>query len=210
MLAPRCLASSTSSETLSSAFWSMSGPTSTPSSVPRPSVCSAILAANFEAKSSATSSWTRKRLAAVQASPMLRILAIMAPSTAASRSASAKTRKGALPPSSMETRSSWSADCLTSCLPIGVEPVKVSLRRRGSPISGSMTSLVRLVGTTLRTPFGTPTSSSRAARASIVSGVWEAGLTTIVQPAAMAGPILRVPMASGKFHGVIISVGPTG
>ena len=32
----------------------------------------------------------------------------------------------------------------------------------------------------------------------------------MVQPAATAGPILRVPMASGKFHGVIISVGPTG
>ena len=31
-----------------------------------------------------------------------------------------------------------------------------------------------------------------------------------MQPAAIAGPILRVPMASGKFHGVIISVGPTG
>ena len=51
---------------------------------------------------------------------------------------------------------------------------------------------------------------SRSARASIVSGVCEAGLTTIVQPAAMAGPILRVPMASGKFQGVIISTGPTG
>ena len=35
-------------------------------------------------------------------------------------------------------------------------------------------------------------------------------MTTIVQPAAIAGPILRVPIASGKFHGVIISVGPTG
>jgi hypothetical protein len=45
---------------------------------------------------------------------------------------------------------------------------------------------------------------------SIVSGVWAAGLTTIVHPAAIAGPILRVPIASGKFHGVIISVGPTG
>jgi hypothetical protein len=28
-------------------------------------------------------------------------------------------------------------------------------------------------------------------------------LTIIVQPAAIAGPILRVPIASGKFHGVI-------
>ena len=31
-----------------------------------------------------------------------------------------------------------------------------------------------------------------------------------MQPAAIAGPILRVPMASGKFHGVISTQGPTG
>ena len=37
----------------------------------------------------------------------------------------------------------------------------------------------------------------------MVSGVSSAGLTMIVQPAASAGPILRVPIASGKFHGVI-------
>ena len=44
----------------------------------------------------------------------------------------------------------------------------------------------------------------------MVSGVWLAGLTTIVQPAATAGPILRVPIASGKFHGVMNRHGPTG
>ncbi len=32
----------------------------------------------------------------------------------------------------------------------------------------------------------------------------------MVQPAASAGPILRVPIASGKFHGVIAKHGPTG
>ena len=37
----------------------------------------------------------------------------------------------------------------------------------------------------------------------IDSGVCCAGLMTIVQPAAIAGPILRVPIAIGKFHGVI-------
>ena len=99
---------------------------------------------------------------------------------------------------------------LDQLLPTGVEPVKVSLRSRGSPMSGSITSPVCEVEITLSTPGGTPTSSSRSARASMVSGVWLAGLTTIVQPAAIAGPILRVPIASGKFHGVIISVGPTG
>jgi hypothetical protein len=40
-------------------------------------------------------------LAAVQASPMLRILAIIAPSIAASMSASSNTMNGALPPSSI-------------------------------------------------------------------------------------------------------------
>jgi len=149
-------------------------------------------------------------LAEVHASPMLRILASIAPSTAASRSASSKTRKGALPPSSIDTRSSWSEAWATSVLPTAVDPVKVSLRRRGSLMIGSHRPPESVVVSTLSTPAGRPTSSSSAARASIVRGVSAAGLTTIVQPAAMAGPILRVPIASGKFHGVIISVGPTG
>ncbi len=42
------------------------------------------------------------------------------------------------------------------------------------------------------------------------SGVCCAGFITIVQPAAIAGPTLRVPIAIGKFHGVIIRLGPTG
>ena len=38
--------------------------------------------------------------------------------------------------------------------------------------------------------------------ASAVSGVSDAGLRMVVQPAAIAGPSLRVAMAAGKFHGV--------
>jgi hypothetical protein len=60
------------------------------------------------------------------------------------------------------------------------------------------------------TPPGKPASSSICASASIDSGVCCAGLTTLVHPAAIAGPSLRVPIAIGKFQGVIISVGPTG
>ena len=67
-----------------------------------------------------------------------------------------------------------------------------------------------MVVTTLSTPSGSPASARTPASASIVSGVWLAGLTTIVQPAAIAGPILRVPIASGKFHGVMKRQGPTG
>jgi hypothetical protein len=33
---------------------------------------------------------------------------------------------------------------------------------------------------------------------------------TMAQPAANAGPSLRVIMAAGKFHGVIAAVTPTG
>jgi len=35
-------------------------------------------------------------------------------------------------------------------------------------------------------------------------------LTTTVHPAASAGAILRVAIASGKFHGVMKKHGPTG
>ena len=63
---------------------------------------------------------------------------------------------------------------------------------------------------TLSTPLGRPASAKTWASLSMVRGVSSAGLMTMVQPAAMAGPILRVPMASGKFHGVISRHGPTG
>ena len=63
---------------------------------------------------------------------------------------------------------------------------------------------------TLTTPAGRPASTSSATNASVVSGVSSAGLTTTVQPAASAGAILRVAIASGKFHGVMRKHGPTG
>ena len=63
------------------------------------------------------------------------------------------------------------------------------------------------------TPVGRPRRSSSArttsANSAVVSGVSPAGLTTTGQPAASAGAILRVAIASGKFHGVTSSAGPT-
>ena len=49
-----------------------------------------------------------------------------------------------------------------------------------------------------------------SAISSAVSGVSSAGLSTTVQPAASAGPILRVAIAAGKFQGVISSETPIG
>jgi hypothetical protein len=78
------------------------------------------------------------------------------------------------------------------------------------PVIGPVTAPALLVGITFSTPAGKPTSSSTEVSSSVVSGVSVAGLTIIVQPAAIAGAILRVAMASGKFHGVMNSDGPTG
>lgn len=63
---------------------------------------------------------------------------------------------------------------------------------------------------TLSTPSGRPASVRRSASARLVRGVCGAGLNTMVHPAAIAGPIFRAPMASGKFYGVISRQGPTG
>ena len=141
---------------------------------------------------------------------MLRILAAIAPSTASSRSASSNTTNGALPPSSREVRRIFSAHCSRSFRPTAVDPVNDSLRIAPERIIGSITAPASVVAMQLTAPGGRPASTSRSISASIDSGVCGAGLMTLVQPAAMAGPSLRVPIAIGKFHGVISRHGPTG
>ena len=117
---------------------------------------------------------------------------------------------GALPPSSIETRRTCSADCSISVRPTSVEPVNESLRVRSSRSSGSITAPECLAVITFSTPAGSPASARIRASASIDRGVCWAGLTTIVHPAAIAGAILRVPIAVGKFQGVTNTHGPTG
>ena len=141
---------------------------------------------------------------------MLRNFAASAPSTALSRSASSNTTNGALPPSSIETRSTPSAAWAMSLRPTSVEPVNESLRSRGSAMIGADSALDFDVCTTLTTPSGRPACSSSDTKKIVVSGVSAGGLMTTVQPAASAGAILRVAIAKGKFHGVTKNDGPTG
>ena len=141
---------------------------------------------------------------------MLRILATIAPPTALSRSASGQTMNGALPPSSIDVRITVRDACSSSNFPTWVDPVKLTLRARPLSIHVSTTEPGSSVVTTFSTPAGKPASVRISVRASVVSGVSSAGLNTMVQPAAIAGPILRVPIASGKFHGVMRMHGPTG
>src|SRR5206468_4769053 len=98
------------------------------------------------------------------------------------------------------TRRTPSADWAISLRPTSVEPVKLSFRRRGSPMTGAATAPDEELVSTLRTPPGRPQSSRSFASAKAESGVSCAGFQTIVQPAAIAGPILRVPIAVGKFQ----------
>ena len=63
---------------------------------------------------------------------------------------------------------------------------------------------------TLNTPAGMPARWASSATASADSGVFDAGRTMKVQPAASAGAALRVIMALGKFHGVMAAHTPTG
>ena len=141
---------------------------------------------------------------------MLRIFAIIAPSIAASMSASSNTMNGALPPSSIAGLRIWSAASCSSLRPTSVEPVKETTRTRGSCSMAETTLPDERDGMTLTTPAGTPASSSAGISASMVSGVSEAGLSTTGQPAASAGPILRVAIAAGKFHGVTSTAMPAG
>ncbi|MDT4849802.1 hypothetical protein FQZ97_839320 [compost metagenome] len=140
--------------------------------------------------------------------PLLRNLELSAPCTAASRSASSKTMKGALPPSSRLTFLMVSAHWAISSLPIPVEPVKESFCTNEFPVSSAPISRDLVPGTMFSTPAGIPARSPSAASAKAESGVSEAGLSTTVQPAASAGPTLRVIMALGKFQGVMAATTP--
>ena len=96
-----------------------------------------------------------------------------------------------------------------STLPISVEPVKLSLRTSALPVI-SPPIAVALPVTTLNTPLGTPARSASSAKASAENGVAVAGFSTMVQPAANAGPHLRVIIAAGKFQGVMAAHTPIG
>src|SRR5688572_23622801 len=145
------------------------------------------------------------RLAHTQVWPALRYLEAIAPLTAASRSASSNTMNGALPPSSRDTFFTVPAHCDINSLPTSVEPVKLSLRTSGLLVNSPPMALALPV-TTEMMPGGRPAFSASTHKASAENGVSSAGLITIVQPAAKAGPTLRVIIAVGKFHGVMAAV----
>ena len=141
----------------------------------------------------------------------LRILAIIAPSIAASRSASSRTRNGALPPSSIDELMTESAASRSSMRPTSVDPVKDSLRTRGSCRIALHTGPGSLVLIDVDDARRHARAAHDLRHAQARSAAFpRAGFRMQVQPAASAGAILRVAIAAGKFHGVISSETPIG
>ena len=209
-----CAPCASASATCASAFRipasSTSGPTWVPGARPSPTFSAATAVVSRLTNSSCTPRCTKNRLAHTQVCPALRNLLAMAPTMALSRSASLKTMNGACPPSSRETRTTLAALLAKRIRPTSVLPVKLTWRtvspsKNVSAMAGASSPVM-----TLNTPVGNPASTESSAIASALSGVCSAGLTTCVQPAASAGPIFRVTMAIGKFHGVIAAATPDG
>ena len=140
--------------------------------------------------------WTSTRLPAEHTSPWLMKVPNRAPSTAFSKSASLKKMLGDLPPSSRETRLSWSAALRMMSLPTSALPVKAILRTFGCATSGAPAPGPSPV-TMFTTPGGNPTASKSSASFRMLRGVCSAGLSTTVQPAASAGAIFQAAMSSG-------------
>src|SRR5258705_3738934 len=149
------------------------------------------------------------RLAQTHVWPALRYFEMIAPSAAASRSASSNTMNGALPPNSSESFLIVGATCCMSRRPTSVDPVNDSLRTSGlAHISPPIADALPVI--TLSTPAGNPARCASSASAKAEYGVASAGLMTTVQPAASAGATLRVILVHRKYHGVMPAHTPTG
>src|SRR5262245_65758489 len=106
------------------------------------------------------------------------------------------------PPSSCTTRLTVVAAPLATNIPARVEPVKETMS-----ISGWFEIASPTVGpsplTRLNTPLGTPASCRISANRMALNGAISLGLSTAVQPAAIAGASLDVTWFNGQFQGVI-------
>src|SRR5947209_8422302 len=104
------------------------------------------------------------------------------------KSASSSTTNADLPPSSRNTFFSVTAASLITARPVAVEPVNETMSTRGSLASNAPT-LWSLDVTMLTTPGGTSVCSVMISpRTAAHHGVSGAGLSTMVLPAANAGP----------------------
>ncbi len=149
------------------------------------------------------------RLQAVQRWPVVPNADQTIPSTARSRSASARTTIAFFPPSSRATRLRRRPARSAIRLPVAEAPVKEMTGTSGDSTIASPTSAPPPV-TRLTTPGGKPASAISSTRSVAQCGVSDAGLRTTVLPATRAGIVFQAGIAIGKFQGVMIPATPIG
>ena len=102
----------------------INGPICVSSMNPSPAFILSTSMANFSLKAAKILTWIKNRLVQTQVCPAFLYFESMAPFTAASISASAKTMNGAFPPSSSDNFFRVAAPFSIKYLPVLVEPVK--------------------------------------------------------------------------------------
>ena len=205
-------ASSTSPATRSTALALTSGPISVSGSRGSPTFSARAFSPRLVASSSDTERSATIFSVDMQICPWCMNAPNFAAATASSRSASASTTIGALPPSSSSTRLRWRAAFSATSRPTRVEPVKLIRRTAGWAISSSTTSDASSGSWVMRltTPGGRPASSSARAISACVRGqTWDAFSTTVL-PKASGAATARVPRMTGAFQGAIPTTTPAG
>ncbi len=146
----------------------------------------------------------------MQAWPWLWKIAKAEPLTAASILASSKTMFAPLPPSSSWTRFRFPAEACDDLAPGHGRSGEADLgdaRMLGEILAGRVAVARHDIDHALGEADLAPPAPRRA---DVDSGVSSAGFSTIVLPAASAGPIFQLVNMSGKFHGTICPTTPTG
>ena len=90
-----------------------------------------------------------------------------------------------------------------------VDPVNSTPCTRPSATRAAPTVSPR-PGSNCSAPRGTPAACNARTAAAATSGVCSAGLASTTLPAASAAATWPVKMASGKFHGLMQTTGPSG
>ena len=177
-----------------------------------PTFSAAARSPSVAANGSTTERSTTSRSVDMQIWPWCMNAPNFAAATASSRSASASTTIGALPPSSSSTGFRCRAAFSATSRPTRVEPVKLIRRTAGWAISSSTTSGASPAScvSRLTTPGGRPASSSARAISAWVRGHTSDAFRTTVLPYASGVATARVPRITGAFQGAMPTTTPAG
>ena len=184
------------------------GPRSVAESKGSPTTSASIASVKRARNSSAISSTTMKRLAAMHDCPLFCTRAVTAVRTVDSMSADGRTMNGSEPPSSSTLFFSAPPAAEPTEMPARSLPVRVTAAIRGSSISAatSLDSTNKLVNT----PSGRPARRNRSSMARAVCGTLEACLRRPTLPTMRAGAAKRITCHIGKFHGMTARTAPIG